>query len=168
VKKDLPEALALYRAAADKGHGKAMHNLAVLYAEGANGTPDYRAAAQWFRKAAEEGVTDSQYNLAILYARGVGVEQSFAEAYKWFFLAAKQGDKDAAQKRDEIAARLDQQKLAAVKSAAEQWTPQPEPAEAVSVKASESWDAPAKGASVLKTKPHSAAKVPVPDVMKVD
>lgn len=168
VKKDLPQALALYRAAADKGHGKAMHNLAVLYAEGANGTPDYRAAARWFRKAAEEGVTDSQYNLAILYARGVGVEQSFAEAYKWFFLAAKQGDKDAAQKRDEVAGRLDQQKLAAAKSAAEQWTPQPEPAEAVSVKASESWDAPAKGASVLKTKPHSVAKVPVPDVMKVD
>ena len=168
VKKDLPQALALYRAAADKGHGKAMHNLAVLYAEGVNGTPDYRAAAQWFRRAADEGVTDSQYNLAILYARGVGVEQSFAEAYKWFFLAAKQGDKDAAQKRDEIAARLDQQKLAAVQSAAEQWTPQPEPAEAVSVKTSESWDAPAKGASVLKTKPHSAAKIPVPDVMKVD
>jgi localization factor PodJL len=168
VKKDLPEALALYRAAADKGHGKAMHNLAVLYAEGANGTPDYRAAARWFRKAAEEGVTDSQYNLAILYARGVGVEQSFAEAYKWFFLAAKQGDKDAAQKRDEVAGRLDQQKLAAAKAAAEQWTPQPEPAEAVSVKTSESWDAPAKGASVLKTKPHSAAKIPVPDVMKVD
>jgi len=168
VKKDLPEALALYRAAADKGHGKAMHNLAVLYAEGANGTPDYRSAAQWFRKAAEEGVTDSQYNLAILYARGVGVEQSFAEAYKWFFLAAKQGDKDAAQKRDEVAARLDHQALAAAKSAAEQWTPQPEPAEAVTVKAPEAWDAPAKGASVLKTKPHSAAKVPAPDVMKVD
>ena len=168
VKKDLSEALGLYRAAADKGHGKAMHNLAVLYAEGATGAPDYRTAAQWFRKAAEQGVTDSQYNLAILYARGVGVEQSFAEAYKWFFLAAKQGDKDAAQKRDEVAGRLDQQALAATKSAAEQWSPQPEPAEAVTVKAPDAWDVPAKGTSALKTKSHSAAKVPAPDVMKVD
>ena len=168
VKKDLPEALQLYRAAADKGHGKAMHNLAVLYAEGATGAPDYRTAAQWFRKAADMGVTDSQYNLAILYARGVGVEQSFAESYKWFFLAAKQGDKDAMQKRDDVAARLDQQALAAAKSAAEQWAPQPQPAEAVTVKASEAWDAPAKGASGLKTKSHSAAKVPASDVMRVD
>ena len=29
-----------------------MHNLAVLYAEGIDGKPDYRTAAQWFRKAA--------------------------------------------------------------------------------------------------------------------
>jgi len=168
VKKDLPEALGLYRAAADKGHGKAMHNLAVLYAEGATGAPDYRTAAQWFRKAAEQGVTDSQYNLAILYARGVGVQQSFGEAYKWFFLAAKQGDKDAAQKRDEVANRLDQQTLAAAKSAAEQWTAQPEPAEAVTVKAPDAWDAPPKETSALKAKSHSAAKVPAPDVMKVE
>jgi localization factor PodJL len=168
VKKDLPEAISLYRAAADKGHGKAMHNLAVLYAEGGSGSPDYRTAAQWFRKAAELGVTDSQYNLAILYARGVGVEQSFTESYKWFFLAAKQGDKDAAAKRDDVAGRLDQQTLAAAKSAAEQWTAQPQPAEAVSVKASDAWDPPAKNTSALKPKSHSAAKVPAPDVMKVD
>jgi localization factor PodJL len=169
VKKDLPQAVSLYRAAADKGHGKAMHNLAVLYAEGASGAPDYRTAAQWFRKAAELGVTDSQYNLAILYARGVGVDQSFAEAYKWFFLAAKQGDKDAAQKRDEVATRLDQQALVAAKSAAEQWTAQPQPAEAVAVKAPEAWDPPAKGTSALKPKSHSAEKaVPAPDVMKVN
>jgi localization factor PodJL len=168
VKKDLPQALSLYRAAADKGHGKAMHNLAVLYAEGASGAPDYRTASQWFRKAAELGVTDSQYNLAILYARGVGVDQSFAEAYKWFFLAAKQGDKDAAQKRDEVASRLDQQALAVAKSAAEQWTAQPQPAEAVAVKASDAWDPPAKGTSALKPKSHSAEKIPAPDVMKVN
>jgi localization factor PodJL len=168
VKKDLLQALSLYRAAADKGHGKAMHNLAVLYAEGASGAPDYRTASQWFRKAAELGVTDSQYNLAILYARGVGVDQSFAEAYKWFFLAAKQGDKDAAQKRDEVASRLDQQALAVAKSAAEQWTAQPQPAEAVAVKASDAWDPPAKGTSALKPKSHSAEKIPAPDVMKVN
>ena len=50
-----------------------MHNLAVLYAEGIDGKPDYKVAAQWFRKAAGYGVADSQYNLAILYARGIGI-----------------------------------------------------------------------------------------------
>jgi hypothetical protein len=57
----------------------------------------------------------------------------------------------------------------AAKSAAEQWTAQPQPAEAVAVKAPEAWDPPAKGTSALKPKSHSAEKaVPAPDVMKVN
>jgi localization factor PodJL len=133
VKKDLEAARRLYTAAAGKGNGKAMHNLAVLYAEGINGEPDYRSAAQWFRKAADHGIADSQYNLAILYARGVGVEQNLAESYKWFALAAHQGDKDAIRKRDDVAARLDAQSLAAARLAVQSFTAEPQPAEAVEV-----------------------------------
>jgi localization factor PodJL len=156
VKKNLAAARDLYRAAADKGHGKAMHNLAVLYAEGVDGAADYRTAAQWFRKAADHGIVDSQYNLAILYARGVGVEQNFAEAYKWFSLAANDGDNDAAKKRDEIASHLDQQSLAAARSAAQTWTPQPQPADAITVKAPAAWDLPANGTSGVKPKARTA------------
>ena len=61
--------------AADAGNVKAMHNLAVLYAEGAGGEPDLEQAAELFRQAAEHGVRDSQFNLAILHARGLGVPQ---------------------------------------------------------------------------------------------
>jgi len=166
VKKDLVVARDLYRAAADKGHGKAMHNLAVLYAEGADGKPDYNTAAVWFRKAADHGITDSQYNLAILYARGVGVEQNLAEAYKWFFLAAKEGDQDAAQKRDQIASRLDPQALAAARAAADSWTALPQPADAVTVKGN--WDAPPAAAPAApKPKPRSA-KAAAPDAAKVN
>jgi len=165
VKRDLIAARDLYRAAADKGHGKAMHNLAVLYAEGADGKPDYDTAALWFRKAANHGIADSQYNLAILYARGVGVEQNLAESYKWFFLAAKEGDQDAAQKRDEIASRLDQQTLAAARAAAENWTAVPQPADAITVKGA--WDPPANAPPAAKPKPRSA-KAPAPDVTRVN
>jgi localization factor PodJL len=135
IKKDLAEARRLYVAASDKGNAKAMHNLAVLYAEGLDGKPDYAVASEWFRKAAAFGVTDSQYNLAILYARGVGVERNVAESYKWFALAAKGGDKDAAKKRDEIAARLDAAQLESAKQAAEAFVPEPQPDEATSTKA---------------------------------
>jgi len=165
VKKDLSAARDLYRAAADKGHGKAMHNLAVLYAEGVDGKADYRTAAQWFRKAADHGVTDSQYNLAVLYARGVGVEQNFAESYKWFALAAKEGDQGAAQKRDEIASRLDPQALDVARLAVEKFTPVPQPADAVTVKGT--WDPPANGTPAAKPKPRSA-KASAPDVTKVN
>jgi localization factor PodJL len=166
VKKNLATARDFYRAAADKGHGKAMHNLAVLYAEGIDGAADYRSAAQWFRKAADYGVTDSQYNLGVLYARGIGVEQNFAESYKWFVLAADRGDKDAAKKRDEVAGRLDQQSLAAARAAAQNWTAQPQPADALEVKA---WDPPASATPAAKPKPRSAgAKLSSPDTVKPD
>jgi localization factor PodJL len=158
VKKDLIAARDLYLAAAERGHGKAMHNLAVIYAEGPEGKPDYVTAAQWFRKAADHGVTDSQYNLAILYARGVGVEQNLAESYKWFSLAAKEGDQDAAQKRDEIASRIDRAALAAARAAAESWTAIPQPADAITVKGV--WDAPQTPQPPAKPKPRSARAAP--------
>jgi localization factor PodJL len=135
VSKDMQAARRLYLAAAEKGHAKAMHNLAVLYAEGIDGKPDYKIAAEWFRKAAMYGVTDSQFNLAILYARGIGVQSNLAESYRWFALAAASGDTDATKKRDEVAARLDQQALTAAKLAAQSFTPEREPDEAISLKA---------------------------------
>jgi localization factor PodJL len=154
VKKDLEAARRLYTAAAEKGNGKAMHNLAVLYAEGISGDPDYRNAAQWFRKAADHGIADSQYNLAILYARGIGVEKNLAESYKWFALAAQQGDKDAGKKRDEVAARLDAQSLAAARQAVQTFTAEPQPAEAVEVKMPPSgWEKPAAAPHAPKVKP---------------
>ena len=142
VKKDLAAARDLYLAAAAKGNGKAMHNLAVLYADGVNGRADYHTAALWFRKAADRGITDSQYNLAILYARGSGEPQNYAEAYKWFALAAKQGDVEAANKRDDIAAQLDEETLAAANLVVKNWKPEPQPDEAIKVKAPPGgWDA---------------------------
>ena len=142
VKKDLAAARDLYLAAAAKGNGKAMHNLAVLYADGINGRSDYHTAALWFRKAADRGITDSQYNLAILYARGSGEPQNYAEAYKWFALAAKHGDAEAANKRDDIAAQLDEAVLAAAELVVKNWKPEPQPDEAIKVKTPPGgWDA---------------------------
>ena len=117
-----------YRRAAEKGNAKAMHNLAVLIAEGADGKPDYTAAADLFRKAAEYGVRDSQFNLAILLGRGLGLEQDLAQSFTWFAVAATQGDADAAKKRDEVGAKLTAVDLAAARSAAQKWkasTPDP-------------------------------------------
>lgn len=149
VKKDLVAAQKLYIAAAGKGHAKAMHNLAVLYAEGAEGKPDYTSAAQWFRKAAEHGVADSQYNLGVLAARGLGTERNIAESYKWFALAAAQGDKEAAKKRDEIAAHMDAQTLASAQLAVRAFAPAQQPVEATTVAAPPGgWDGTTQPAQV--------------------
>src|SRR5690606_17809258 len=104
-------AMVWYQLAAEQGNVSAMHNLAVLFALGANGRPDHESAARWFLEAAEFDVPDSQYNLGILAAKGVGVARDLVQAYKWFALAARSGDRDAAAKRDEIAAALSEEEL---------------------------------------------------------
>ena len=161
MKKDVQAARRFYLAAANKGHAKAMHNLAVLYAEGIEGKPDYKAASEWFRKAAGYGVTDSQYNLAILYARGIGIPANLAESYRWFALAAANGDTDAAKKRDEVAARLDQQALATAKLAVQGFVVEREPDEATSLRTPPGgWDrAPAAPVKPRRQIPMSQAPV---------
>ena len=95
----------------------------------------------------------------------LGSSRIFAESYKWFFLAAKEGDKDAAQKRDEMAARLDEQSLAAARIEVEKWAPLPQPAEAIAVKGS--WDPPGNPTSGAKPKARTS-KASVPDAAKTD
>jgi localization factor PodJL len=164
VKKDLETARRLYLSAADRGHAKAMHNLAVLYAEGIEGKPDYKTAAQWFRKAADHGVPDSEFNLGILYARGIGVEQNLPESYKWFSLAAQQGDQDAAKKRDEVAARLDPQALVAARLAAQTFTADPQPEDAVTVATPPGgWDRPVPARPKASIPRRMGATPPAPD-----
>ena len=133
VKKNLGQARKLYLAAATRGHAKAMHNLAVLYAEGIEGKPDYATAALWFRKAAQHGIADSQYNLGVLCARGLGTDKNIAEAYKWFALAAAQGDREAAKKRDDVAARLDADELGSARDTAKSFVAEPQPHDAINV-----------------------------------
>jgi localization factor PodJL len=153
VKKDADIARRYYMQAAERGNAKAMHNLAVLDADG-GGSPDYKSAAQWFRKAADHGVADSQFNLGILYARGIGVDQNLAESFKWFSLAAAQGDADAGHKRDDIAKRLDAQSLAAARLAVQTFIAEPQPDDAVNVATPPGgWDAAAPTVAKPATKP---------------
>jgi localization factor PodJL len=154
VERDFQVAKIWYQKAADAGHVRAMHNLAVLLAEGPDAKPDYAEAANWFRKAAQFGVKDSQYNLAILYARGMGVGVDLNQSWLWFSLAAQQGDADAAKKRDEIAAKLETNALAADGAALAAFRPrQPNP-DANEVKAPEGgWDA--------KPSPSQATQAPI-------
>jgi localization factor PodJL len=157
-KKDLDAARRHYLQAAERGNAKAMHNLAVLDADGGATGANYKSAAQWFRKAAERGVADSQFNLGILYARGIGVEQNLAESFKWFSLAAAQGDADSANKRDDVAKRLDPQSLAAAKLAIQTFAPEGQPDDAINVASPPGgWDSAPAPASAAKTAGKPAA-----------
>lgn len=101
---DITRAKVWYRRAADQGNVKSMHNLAVLAAGPQQAEPDYPTAARWFTEAADRGLADSQFNLGVLAENGLGVQKDQMQAYKWFALAARSGDKEAARRRDQLAA----------------------------------------------------------------
>lgn len=139
VPRDIAMAKSWYERAAEQGNAGAMHNLAVLHAMGADGATDNETAARWFSRAAELGVTDSQFNLGILAAKGVGIPQNLEDAYKWFALVAKTGDRDAAEKRDEVAKALRPEQLEKTRADVELWRAKTPDAEANSVEVPESW-----------------------------
>ncbi|MEN3791178.1 peptidoglycan-binding protein [Fulvimarina sp. MAC3] len=117
VKRDTIKARDWYLKAAENGNVRAMHNLAVLFATGVDGKSEPKLAADWFIEAANHGMTDSQYNLGILYARGAGVDPDLTESYKWFSIVGESGDKDAQEKRDEVAKSLSPEELTEAKAA---------------------------------------------------
>ena len=139
VARDADKAKQFYEQAASQGNANAMHNLAVLYASGALGQQDYSAAANWFTKAANLGITDSQFNLAILCARGNGVPQDLTESYKWFAIAAKGGDKDASQKRDEVANAMKPDQLEKARAKADLWKAEPLDNKANGIQVPDEW-----------------------------
>lgn len=139
VPRDVAKAKGLYLLAAAAGNAGAMHNLAVMYASGTDGKTDMQEAAKWFIKAANLGVTDSQFNLAVLYARGSGVKQDLSESYKWFALAARDGDKDAGEKRDEVAKTMAADALERAKASVQQWQATPMDTDANTVNIPDDW-----------------------------
>jgi TPR repeat protein/AcrR family transcriptional regulator len=96
AKADPGHAFQLFSASAAQGNIKAMHNLAIAYAEGLGIAKDESQAAQWFERAASHGYVDSAFDLAVLYERGQGVRQSLTDALRWYSIAAMAGDKASA------------------------------------------------------------------------
>jgi localization factor PodJL len=115
--------MSWYAKAANQGNIKAMHNLAVMSADTANGKPDLARAAKWFGAAAQHGLPDSQYNFAVLNERGLGIPKNLQEAYKWYSIAARSGDRDAVKKAKEMNAAVDKVALAAIDQSIASWKP---------------------------------------------
>ena len=92
---DATRALALYRAAAERGLAPSQYRLGQAYEKG-RGTPvDYAKAKSWYARAAEAGNTSAMHNLAVLYAMGAEGEADPVLAGRWFTEAANLGVKDS-------------------------------------------------------------------------
>lgn len=80
------------------------------------------ALAQW-QAAADAGDGRAMLALGRQYLQGLGVLQDYVQAHKWFNLAASRGEPEAAQERDELAARMTPEERAEARKLARVWRP---------------------------------------------
>jgi localization factor PodJL len=130
VAADPKQAFFWYAQAAKLGNRKAMHNLAVAYANGVGTEKNYVEAVRWFSDAAERGLTDSQFNLAVLYERGLGIQASLPQAYKWYSIAAVAGDAESKTRVEALSTQLKPADKDAADKAAKTFHPAPMDSEA--------------------------------------
>lgn len=91
INRDLEQAAAWYRKAAEQGHPFAQLNLGAMYEYGSGVSQSYEQAFNWYRKAAEQGDAEAQNNVGVFYAIGQGTRRDDIAATLWYEKAAKQG-----------------------------------------------------------------------------
>jgi localization factor PodJL len=124
-KQDAAKAFSWFEQAALRGNIKAMHNLAIAYAEGQGTAEDDRRAAAWFNRAANQGYVDSQFDLAVLFERGQGVTQNRVAALKWYLIAARGGDGPSKARAQQLRGEMPADEIARAEELVAAWQPQP-------------------------------------------
>lgn len=102
---DIPKALELFRAEAEKGNILALHDLGKMYRNGLLGEDNILKANEYFQKALQgfleiESTDKSmkpymQYRIGKMFALGYGAEQDYTKAFWWFKKSADAGNKFA-------------------------------------------------------------------------
>lgn len=92
----------------------------MFHAGGRGIAQSHAEAVKWYRAAAVQGKASAQFFLGGMYAEGQGVPQDPAKAHLWFNLAAanRLTAFDAAGQRNEIAANMTSEALAAAQARA--------------------------------------------------
>jgi TPR repeat protein len=121
VPQDNVKSVEWFRKAATQGNPTAQYNLGMVYAKGNGVRNDDAQAIAWFRKAAEQGQLNAQFELGVAYENGEGVPKDDVLAYANYAIAARSGNKEYAQYRDDIAARLNPSQIREGKALAAAW-----------------------------------------------
>ena len=88
--REMDEARAMLREAADQGHMEAQFYCGVLYDFGYGVAKDDRLALMYYEKAARQGHCVSQFSTGVVYREGIGCGQSYERAAHWYEKAAQQ------------------------------------------------------------------------------
>lgn len=90
VAKDMEQAVAWFRRAADKGNVDGMNALGTALREGKGAEQSYSEALHWYQAAAEQGHPDGEVNLGFMHEMGYGTGKDPAAAARYYRLAAAQ------------------------------------------------------------------------------
>jgi len=91
TKKDMKNALKLYKLAAIKGFAKAEFNLALCYYKARGCEQDYEKARELFLKATQQNHNRSFYYLGEIYEKGLGVGVDLLKAKNYYKFSAENG-----------------------------------------------------------------------------
>ena len=91
TKKDMKNALKLYKLAAIKGFAKAEFNLALCYYKARGCEQDYEKARELFLKATQQNHNRSFYYLGEIYEKGLGVGIDLLKAKNYYKFSAENG-----------------------------------------------------------------------------
>ena len=94
-KREMDQAVAMLREAADQGHLEAQACCGDIYGFGRGVARDDRVAFVYAEMSAQQGRPASQFNTGLYYRDGLGCEQSFARAAEWWEKAARLGHANA-------------------------------------------------------------------------
>lgn len=124
--KDLVQARAWARRAAESGDPHGRHAYAMYLYDGMGGGRDRPEALRLLLSAAEQGLVDSQYNVARLFEMGdEGIAADPAEALKWYMIAARGGDEEAPAAVTRLSERSTPAAVRAARRAAEAFQVEP-------------------------------------------
>lgn len=71
--------------------------------------------------ASAGGVAETFFERGLAFSIGRAGQVNLVEAHKWFNIAAAQGDRMAARHREELAAEMSREEIAAALRAAREW-----------------------------------------------
>jgi len=94
-KKNIADAVTLFRQASKEGNRRAQYQLGLHYARGDGVRKNLIRARELLHKAAMQGHPKAQFYLGQMYAFGDGGEKDTVKATMWFWLATTLGDRFA-------------------------------------------------------------------------
>jgi hypothetical protein len=100
------EAVATFKALAERNYARAMVRLGDLYLQGEGVERSDKEALSLFRRAANQGDSGARLRLGDMYAIGRGVPQNNFQAYVWYRAAALSGNTAAKTNQERLAELL--------------------------------------------------------------
>ena len=95
IKRNLKQAIKLFKEAAEEGEEKSHIMLSKLYYDGTGLLKNNKLAFEHIRKAAEGGHAESARWVGTFYENGIGCRRNIKRSCEWFQISANLGDLEA-------------------------------------------------------------------------